>query len=325
MVLGSGRVPEVYKPSRDELEKHPSRPRHIFKSVLDFWSAKSLDAINDLNSQKDQSNRSDQLIEIAKKDGAAVDIAPCTLHGESCKMLRASFHVAGIPCVSWSPFGKRKQTDGKDFEAFCGWGAQRRRQKDGMSPRQPCQSDASQGVSDIMIGTEKELNRDLRWAMARPKSQAKGKKWTTVCSAKNPHRAVLTKVEEKNLDLYIAQFGGGRCYNLNQNCDQRPIVSHPGKLFTLIRNLGIVWVQPEKGEGRFLCPEECALYQALPIRQELIVPSANQCIADAATSFNIAMNRSRAAMGGQVGNGMNCAVVGSFLHLAMINVFTIKF
>lgn len=30
----------------------------------------------------------------------------------------------------------------------------------------------SQGVENIMIGTEDEIDRDLRWAMSRPMSQA---------------------------------------------------------------------------------------------------------------------------------------------------------
>lgn len=30
----------------------------------------------------------------------------------------------------------------------------------------------NQGVEDIMIGTEDEIDRDLRWAMSRPMSQA---------------------------------------------------------------------------------------------------------------------------------------------------------
>lgn len=95
-------------------------------------------------------------------------------------------------------------------------------------------------------------------------------------AADNPHEAVLTSVEAKNLRGYIETFGKGRCYSLNQNFDKMPVVSQPGRVMTLIRNLGIMWYEPEHGTGRFLCPEECALYQALPIRAGLTVPRSTQ-------------------------------------------------
>lgn len=39
-------------------------------------------------------------------------------------------------------------------------------------------------------------------------------------AADNPHEAVLTSVEAKNLRGYIETFGKGRCYSLNQNFDK---------------------------------------------------------------------------------------------------------
>lgn len=139
-------------------------------------------------------------------------------------------------------------------------------------------------------------------------------------AAHNPHEAVLTSVEAKNLRGYIETFGKGRCYSLNQNFDKMPVVSQPGRVMTLIRNLGIMWYEPEHGTGRFLCPEECALYQALPIRVGLTVPRSTQrfMFQHCATSFNTEIPRSRSAMAGQVGNGMNCAAVGSILQLGFL-------
>ena len=51
---------------------------------------------------------------------------PCTLHG-NCETLRADVHVAGPPCIHYSPMGLRLGLAGKTNLCFLCWVAQRRR------------------------------------------------------------------------------------------------------------------------------------------------------------------------------------------------------
>lgn len=60
----------------------------------------------------------------------AKDSAFCLFHQQDCKMPRSNLHVAGIICVSWSPFGLSSREQGRDFVMYCAWVAERRRQKD---------------------------------------------------------------------------------------------------------------------------------------------------------------------------------------------------
>ena len=98
--------------------------------------------------------------------------------------------------------------------------------------------------------------------------------WSVLMKKSNPHKAVLTKWERNNLDGYVEMFGKGRCFNLGQSHASMPIKSQPGRLFTIIKNFGMVWYEPLQGQGRFLAPIEVALYQAMPVRLALTTPRA---------------------------------------------------
>ena len=135
-----------------------------------------------------------------------------------------------------------------------------------------------------------------------------------VTSCGDPYRVALTENEQNALDVYRAQWGIQRAYNLQQNPEKRPIVSSLGSqtvkvptMYCIIHNAGLAWYQ-----DRFMTPSEMALLQGLdtrPPRPELPV-STPLAIHRAA--------RSRTAMAGQVGNSMNTCVVGSMLLLGII-------
>ena len=74
--------------------------------------------------------KAEKLMEIAKADDAAKELGHCLWHQCLCADLRTLIHVAGIICVSWSPFGSCQKTSGKDFVLFCAWCAKRRQNKD---------------------------------------------------------------------------------------------------------------------------------------------------------------------------------------------------
>ena len=54
----------------------------------------------------------------------------CVQHGQECKCLAADVHIAGFPCVSYSPQGLRRADKGDDFPHWCCWAAQRRSLED---------------------------------------------------------------------------------------------------------------------------------------------------------------------------------------------------
>lgn len=141
-----------------------------------------------------------------------------------------------------------------------------------------------------------------------------------VCALPNPHKAVLTQKELDNLELYISLYGGGRCFNLNQNADKRPIVSNKDHLFTVIHNCGILWCEGDAGTWetpRFLAPPEITLYQGLASRARLSLPRSPATETQPVTCpfAKYEPTRSRTAWAGQIGNGMCAPVVASFLPL----------
>ena len=134
---------------------------------------------------------------------------------------------------------------------------------------------------------------------------------------------VLTKKEQEALAKYKESLGDHFAFQLNQNPQHRALhskmVNGMPTLMTLIHNLGIVWF-----EGRILVPVELALYQGLAVRKDLSLPRLQSCPTSrelTTCSFSVqsckgkSVQRSRTTMAGQVGNGMNVAVVGAFVHL----------
>lgn len=114
----------VYGPSQLELMNHPSAPRHLVRSVEDFWDEADLPAVARCRSEDDWWS-----LVRTKCKGAKTHVN-CLKHGRPCKILTAELHIAGIICVSWSPFGEQKGTGGKDFALFAAWAMTRRSRQD---------------------------------------------------------------------------------------------------------------------------------------------------------------------------------------------------
>lgn len=101
----------------------------------------------------------DQLKRLALKEGSVKRSAPCIFHkGKDGEMIRSRLHVAGIICVSWSPFGTNKHEHGTDFEAFCAWAAERREQKEigGTSNKHITHLSCWKSKSKIVLGGASE-------------------------------------------------------------------------------------------------------------------------------------------------------------------------
>ena len=76
----------------------------------------------------------DDLVKIFTNDKAVLSTMPCICHpGQHCEFGRAMIHIAGPPCVDWSPQGHQKGWDGNTVAPFLAWIAQRLKvQEDGI-------------------------------------------------------------------------------------------------------------------------------------------------------------------------------------------------
>lgn len=52
---------------------------------------------------------------------------------------KAEVHIAGFPCVSWSPIGKKQKDEGNDFVHWAAWVAWRREAQDSLLDSQMCE------------------------------------------------------------------------------------------------------------------------------------------------------------------------------------------
>ena len=60
------------------------------------------------------------------KKGAVKQSAFCIVHQRECSVRATSLHVAGPPCVDWSPIGKQQQVAGPTIVYFAAWVGLRR-------------------------------------------------------------------------------------------------------------------------------------------------------------------------------------------------------
>ncbi len=85
----------------------------------------------------------DLLLPFIKKSGTMSKKAYCIVHKRYCNIDGtspsddseldedpATFHIAGFPCVSWSPQGSRLTTNGSDFKHWSCWICHRRECED---------------------------------------------------------------------------------------------------------------------------------------------------------------------------------------------------
>ena len=103
------------KEAQYELQMLPAKPEHLFTDMTDC-----------INSAHDFTDASfDMILSTLKAPGAISESMHCILHGQCCRADKAHIHVAGPPCVDWSPQGVHKRTDGPTTSAPLAWACQR--------------------------------------------------------------------------------------------------------------------------------------------------------------------------------------------------------
>ena len=165
------------------------------------------------------------------------------------------------------------------------------------------------------------IEDELLWLCSRPKSQAKicGLTFQELRARPDRWTMALTRAEQINLRAYLAAPGVDErwAFCLNQSWDKGFGSRSNGVhlLPTLIRNAGVIWAN-----GRSLTPHEMLKAQQMPVERMLAHPGSHSDRSDPfkdgwrCCSFtpgpDVAppKSRSRNAMAGQAGNGMNTAV-----------------
>ena len=98
----------------------------------------------------------------------------------------------------------------------------------------------------FLIALPSELHAELLWAASRPSS---GWRHAEECareldplddSTYGSYWQVLTSTETKFVDKY-RQLAAGQVYQINQNPDIMATFSEHAKMFTLIKNAGVLW------------------------------------------------------------------------------------
>lgn len=64
---------------------------------------------------------------------------------------KAEIHVAGFPCVSWSPIGKKQKDEGEDFVHWAAWVAWRREAQDSLLESQMFESLSSESSCNLSL------------------------------------------------------------------------------------------------------------------------------------------------------------------------------
>jgi site-specific DNA-cytosine methylase len=106
---------------RRELMKHPCKPHCLFGDILAFASLVLLQLA------KQCTLSLENCVPLLEKAAKLIELsASCALHGMKCKLVRASMHIAGTPCVEWSSMGPRTNGNGDTCMIFLVWILMRR-------------------------------------------------------------------------------------------------------------------------------------------------------------------------------------------------------
>eukprot|EP00969_Alexandrium_andersonii_P278352 12304040-Alexandrium_andersonii.AAC.1 len=150
-----------------ELSCHPSRPQCLHVNQEDFWHATVRDRLDQLE-QSDSLNL-DILESIVKcSDKFIKNCAHCRHHGADCPYNQCAMHVAGVPCVDWSPMGKGSREKGRTARVFACWCAQRRKVYEPVVLVE-CSSRFDPAMLDRMLGDLYQIDhcvldtRDFGW------------------------------------------------------------------------------------------------------------------------------------------------------------------
>jgi hypothetical protein len=179
----------------------------------------------------------------------------------------------------------------------------------------------------LRISRDSMRDWELKWAISRPKSQAKGMTLDAVKALVRPWFKAMTRLELQSYDAYMhSGLTTLHAVQVNQNVEAGQGQRSPSTttLHTIIKNCGITMCREEA----FTC-EELLLSQCFATRLDLSAPRSGKLyrtcsFAPAGDGSDENMmeewaERGRASVSGQAGNSMNlsvCAVIwpGSQSH-----------
>lgn len=114
---------EIYSPSQQELLSSPNGPTCLFANIETFWK----DAIGCKTKSLHASHQVDTVLVPLVMTGEAVKShSYCLRHGRQCKCQCADIHIAGTPCVAYSPRGNFFGLDDITVLVYLCWIAMRR-------------------------------------------------------------------------------------------------------------------------------------------------------------------------------------------------------
>ena len=97
---------------------HPGRPTHLFHDMNAFISDRLKRVVNCVG----DTMTIDHLMPfVGNASELVTPHAHCVCHNKMCTVERATIHIAGTPCVDWSPMGSNKKGDGCTAVVFMVW------------------------------------------------------------------------------------------------------------------------------------------------------------------------------------------------------------
>jgi site-specific DNA-cytosine methylase len=138
-----------------ELLCHPTPPACIFSDQCDFWSESVSKQFDKMEAGGALSFDNALPFVLKCPEVFVSPTAYCCVHRRQCRYAEARLHIAGVPCVDWSPMGLRTGQHGKTVRCFTSWCAQRRRiQEDVVGIECSCNFDtavAEKAFSDMYV------------------------------------------------------------------------------------------------------------------------------------------------------------------------------
>ena len=155
---------------------------------------------------------------------------------------------------------------------------------------------------------------ELAWAIARPKSKAKGKTLDEVKTLHHPYDLALTQVETTNLAKYEADLPRGISCNIVQSFDKRPTYGTVDTMHTIVANMGLHFCT-SSSVRRWFTTSELMVAQGIPIHRSFANPRGRHYTT---TPYLMPANRKRIKVLHQIGNTMQIPVVGTVLFYLIL-------
>ena len=114
---------EKYGPSQQELLSAPHGPDCVFADMQSFW----VDSLRDKTDSLHAARMIDSvLVPLIMKGKATKAFGFCVRHNQVCQAHVADVHIAGTPCVAYSPRGSGLGLEDRTVLVYLAWCSQRR-------------------------------------------------------------------------------------------------------------------------------------------------------------------------------------------------------